>query len=185
MGKQTFETMEDIVGGFNDYFTDIGETLQKTIKQTDEKVSDFLGAKKPYKFTLKPINEDKLLHFIKKLKPKASCGQDPINNIIIKNCFPYISQVLLHLINLSIIKGIVPSQLKTSRILPIFKEGLKNDFGNYRPISLISALGKLLEKIVASQLTRYLERNSILFKHQLSTNKFVLTYAIFSSTEFL
>ena len=53
-----------------------------------------------------------------------------------------------------------------SRVIPVYKEGVKNDFGNYRPISLISAFGKLIEKIVAAQLTRFLETNNILYKHQ-------------------
>ena len=149
MDKKEYNSTEQIVEGFNNYFTDIGEKLQRTIKNANPNLSinSYLGAKKPYKFKLKPISEDTLLKTIKQLKPKASTGQDKINNIIIKECFPKISLVLLHLINLSIIKGIVPVPLKTSRIVPVFKEGLKGDFGNYRPISLISVMGKLLEKI--------------------------------------
>ena len=125
MEKKEFNSTEQIVEGFNNYFTDIGENLQRTIKNSNPNlnINSYLGAKKPYKFKLKPISEDTLLKIIKQLKPKASTGQDKINNIIIKECFPKISLVLLHLINLSIVKGIVPVPLKTSRIVPVFKEG--------------------------------------------------------------
>ena len=93
-------------------------------------------------------------------------GQDYLNNKIIKACFPGIISVILHLVNLSLESGIFPPPLKTSRILPIHKDGPKTDFGNFRPISLISSFGKLVEKIVAKQFTKYLEDNGLFFKHQ-------------------
>ena len=105
-------------------------------------------------------------YYISQIKPKSSVGQDRINNIIIKNCFPAIIEVLIHLVNLSLKNGIVPLPLKTSRVVPIYKEGNKDDFGNYRPISLISAFGKLVEKIVATQLTKFFERNNLFYRHQ-------------------
>ena len=88
-----------------------------------------------------------------------------------KECFPLIINTITHLVNLSLLNGLVPIELKTSRTVPVFKEGIKSDFGNYRPISLISAFGKLLEKIVASQFTFYLENNKLLYKHQYGFRK--------------
>ena len=133
------------MNGFNNYFADIGNNLQKTIDISNKTIYDYLGHKKSHKFTLKPLNEDELTKIISRLKPKLSTGQDNLNNKIIKSAFPPIKSVVLHLINLSLTKGAVPPQLKTCRIVPIFKDGAKNDFGNYRPISLISAFGKLVE----------------------------------------
>ena len=100
------------------------------------------------------------------VKPKKSNCQDSLSNKLIKECFPFILDTITHLVNLSLINGIVVPPLKTSRVIPVYKEGIKNDFGNYRPISLISAFGKLIEKIVAAQLTRFLEINNLLYKHQ-------------------
>ena len=63
-----------------------------------------------------------------------------------------------------------PVSLKFGRIsevdIKIFKDGDKHDFNNYRPISLLSSFSKLLEKIVASQLVRFLNSHNILYKHQ-------------------
>ena len=50
--------------------------------------------------------------------------------------------------------------------MPVFKYGYKDDFNNYRPISLLSSFSKLFEKIVASQLVRFLNSHDILYKYQ-------------------
>ena len=76
------------------------------------------------------------------------------------------------MVNLSLSTGIVSPPLRSSRVIPIYKEGDKNYFGNFRPISLISAFGKLIEKIVAKQLTKFLENNNLLYKHQYGFRRF-------------
>ena len=171
MGDTLFDSIENIVNGFNDYFTDIGEQLQIKIPINKGTIHDFLGTKKPYLFKFRLVGPSTMEYYISKIKLKSSVGQDRINNIIIKNCFPAIIEVLVHLVNLSISNGVVPPPLKSSRVVPIFKEGNKDDFGNYRPISLISALGKLVEKIVATQLTLFMERSNLFYRHQYGFRK--------------
>ena len=77
-----------------------------------------------------------------------------------------ISDPLSYVFNLSIDKGIFPSKLKVSRTVPIFKDGQRDDLGNYRPISCLPVLSKIIEKIVANELHDYLESNDILYKFQ-------------------
>ena len=59
-----------------------------------------------------------------------------------------------------------PEKLKSSRVVPIFKAGDPTSCDNYRPISLVSAISKILEKTVASKLTEHLETNNLLYEHQ-------------------
>jgi hypothetical protein len=73
---------------------------------------------------------------------------------------------LAHIFNLSLNQGIFPSKLKTSRTVPIFKSGNSELCDNYRPISLLSSLSKVLEKIVSIQLVNHLELNNLLYEHQ-------------------
>ncbi len=68
--------------------------------------------------------------------------------------------------NLSFHDGIFPDKLKESRIVPIFKNGNHKLCDNYRPISLVNTLSKVLEKIVANKLTNHLQLNNLLYKHQ-------------------
>jgi hypothetical protein len=58
--------------------------------------------------------------------------------------------------------GIFPDNLKVARVSPIYKEGDKEERGNYRPISVLSTVAKLFEKFVCIQLTDYLNANDIL-----------------------
>ena len=75
---------------------------------------------------------------------------------------------LHYLINLSLGTGFFPKQMKVSKIIPLYKTGSgeKNNFSNYRPISIISSFAKLTEKIVCFQLMSYLNNECLLYKHQ-------------------
>ena len=67
---------------------------------------------------------------------------------------------------MSIRSRVFPSKLKASRTVPIFKSGDPNNCDNYRPISLLSSISKLLEKFIVNQLVDHLETNKLLYEHQ-------------------
>ena len=77
-----------------------------------------------------------------------------------------IARPLAHLFNLSVTTGVFPSKLKISRTIPIFKAGNNTSCDNYRPISLLSSISKILEKIVACDLVHHLESNNLLNENQ-------------------
>ena len=58
------------------------------------------------------------------------------------------THILAKIINTSFSDGIFPQKLKNSRVVPIFKERSKNEMRNYRPISLLSSLSKIYEKLM-------------------------------------
>ena len=70
------------------------------------------------------------------------------------------------MLKLSLNNGVVPSQFKIAKVIPIYKAGEKNSMDNYRPISLLSVFSKIMEKIVASRLLSFLDTNGILSKWQ-------------------
>ena len=71
-----------------------------------------------------------------------------------------------HIVNLSITSEMVPSSFKQAKVIPLFKKGSKLDPGNYRPVSILSVLSKLLERAVCTQMNEYLEKRHILFENQ-------------------
>ena len=73
---------------------------------------------------------------------------------------------IFHILKLSFLTGVVPLQFKIAKAIPIFKSGNKANMDNFRPISLLSAFSKIMEKIVASRLLTFLNENDILSRWQ-------------------
>ena len=78
------------------------------------------------------INELKDVFF--SLGINKSPGFDGTSLTLLKICFGALYKLLLHVFNLSIVKGIFPDDLKIARVTPVFKGGDEKDLGNYRPI---------------------------------------------------
>ena len=72
-------------------------------------------------------------------------------------------------------KGIFSDELKIDRVAPIYKTGDENDFGNYRPISVLPRFSKMLEEIVYKRLYNHLSQNHILYPKQFGFQKSHLT----------
>ena len=79
---------------------------------------------------------------MRKQQPKLSCGLDSINNKLVKLCHKELAQPMTIIINKSIEYSKVPSQHKLARIIPLYKKGAANEFGNYRPVSLYYRLSQ-------------------------------------------
>ena len=62
--------------------------------------------------------------------------------------------------------GIFPDKLKIAKVVPIFKKGDKLNINNYRPISLLAAISKVIEKIMANQLSEFFENKKLLSNSQ-------------------
>ena len=105
-----------------------------------------------HNFLFREITEQQVLDKINNLQVNKASGLDNIPASLIKPIASYIVTPLTHIYNTSIMQGKVPTQLKLSRVSPIFKGGDKNDMGNYRPISVLPMFAKILEKIVFQQL---------------------------------
>ena len=136
----------EISNGFNTFFAGIGPKLASEIGMSDVSFERFLTKDNPNLFEFSRISEIDILNICKQLKPKMSSGADFISTKLLKQIAPLIITPLHYLINLSLETGFVPTQLKIAKIVPVFKEGDRHDFNNYRPISLLSSFSKLLEK---------------------------------------
>ena len=80
------------------------------------------------------------------------------------------------LIYLTLLEGVFPSELKVANVLPLYKADDDMLFNNYRPVSLLSVLSKVFERIVYNRLISILENNKILFKNQFGFRKQHSTY---------
>ena len=107
-----------------------------------------------------------MLESLDLLQAKKSQDFNGISMFLIKKLSFQLCKPLCHIFNLSLKNGIVPSQMKIAKIVPIFKSGDRTSMDNYRPISLMSCFSKILEKIVCTRLTNFLESNNIISKSQ-------------------
>jgi hypothetical protein len=165
-GKTTdIKGFEAIASEFNSYFASIGSKMASTIPETSG-FEKYVEIHDKCKLTFRELKEEEVEKIMQKQQPKLSCGVDTINNKIVKICAKALSTPMTILINKSIREGKVPTAFKTARVVPLYKKGPANECGNYRPVSLLSALSKILEKSVCSQLTHYLSKNKLICNDQ-------------------
>jgi len=104
---------------------------------------------------------------MRKLKPKKAPGPDGVSNDMLKHLGPIAKKTLLEIFNRCWHAGEVPQTWKEAHVIPILKKGKdKTNPANYRPISLLSCVGKLMERIVTCRLTWYLESQNIISSTQ-------------------
>ena len=118
------------------------------------------------------FSEEDIVTAIKKIKPNAAAGPDGIPTILLKECSEQLSKPLHIIYRNSLDSGEVPNLLKDAIVIPIHKGGLKSDVKNYRPVSLISQILKILEKVLCVKIVTHLEDNNILNKNQHGFRKF-------------
>jgi len=157
---------------FNDFFTGIRSKINLSINKTNKDFEDYLtDSPDTPLLDLGNIGPIHVNDVIKALPNKSSQDLDGISLKLIKAISTIIAVPLAHIFNLSFDQGIFPKSLKCSRTVPVFKSGNKRFCDNYRPISLVPTLSKILEKITAIKLFNHLDLNKLLYKHQYGFQK--------------
>jgi hypothetical protein len=112
------------------------------------------------------ITADMVEKNIRKLKPASAPGPDGIGSMVLKELVAQVKVPLAAIYKKSMESGVVPEDWRTANVTPIYKKGSKADPGNYRPVSLTSVCGKVLESIVRDQLMEHLSKNSLIEESQ-------------------
>ena len=113
------------------------------------------------KFVLKHVSESFVLHELKDLNSSKSTGLDEIPARFLKDAAVFLKLPITFIINMSISENYVPDNMKIARVKPLFKKNSNLDVGNYRPVSILSIVSKILEKSVYSQLKKFLIDNNL------------------------
>jgi len=157
---------------FNNHFTSMAESVaNKIVPSVDPPDMHCKTFNCTFNSTKIPISISELIDATKNTQSKSSTDCNGLSSSFIKNIITAIAQPVTHIFNLSLTSGVVPTQLKQAKVIPIFKAGDKNNVDNYRPISLLCTFSKILEKIIASRLIHYIDANNILNKFQLDSAK--------------
>ena len=163
-----------IANGFCNYFTNVAKSLlnkvttvyNRTWKVYDnEHMVNNINLKNS-RFEFSNVSVSSIENQLKVIKTKKAAGPDNITATMIKDVSRELAYPLCFLINLSLQKGIFPSVEKVAKVTPIYKAEEKTLFDNYRPISVLNIVSKVIEKVIYMQLIHYLETNKLLNQHQ-------------------
>ena len=158
-----------MAGIFNHFFINIASKFKEpTIKADFEILKNLVGDKVPndIEFNIPLTNHAFIRNFLSNLNVNKSTGLDSIGPRILKMSTDIIAPSLLFIVNKSITSGKFPSVWKEAKVKPLYKAGSKEDLNNYRPISILPTLSKLIEKWVESQFSQFLNDFQLLHKSQ-------------------
>ena len=141
--NQTFTDNKSIAKTLNNYFVNIGPSIEKTIPKPKSSFQSYLGDHNPTALTLNPCNEDEITEIISKFGVNKASGPYSIPTHLLKEFSHHFSKPLTILVNKSLNEGVFPQSLKTALVCAIFKKNEKTSCANYRPICLLS---KIFEK---------------------------------------
>ena len=108
------------------------------------------------------VDDAQVRRILKKLNVSKATGPDGIGNMFLKHCAESLSLSLASLFNKSFEQGRVPIHWKTANVTPVYKKGDKGHVKNYRPVSLLSNVAKVQERIVFDVLYNYCSEHNLL-----------------------
>ena len=166
----TTDDPKTIANILNEFFVNIGTDMSKKLSPAlvshEHYLKKFKSRSQRNSFFLAPTCPAEVAKIINSFSPNKAAGPDGISAKFLKLGAPALCHILSRLVNGCYEAGIFPDPLKLARVTPIFKDGSPDDPSNYRPISIISVLSKLVEKLTYNRLYKFIESNSILCNNQ-------------------
>ena len=171
---------------FNNYFGRIAVDTKTEIRPANKSFKDFLSTPNEHSIFLSPTDSYEIGNIIQSLNDNKALGPNSIPTYFLKLLSPTCSEIFSSIFNSCINSGIYPSCLKTAKVIPVFKKESPLDPGNYRPISLLSNINKIFEKLLHTRLTSFLDKHSCFYPLQFGFRKGLSTsHAVLYLTELI
>ena len=173
---------EDLVNEFSDFFDNKIKTIRRDLADLEHSsrpvscppMKDILPPNKNELHNFEPATEKEVLQIIK-ASSKASCSLDPIpTHFLVDHLLPVLLPVITDIVNASLSSGIFPELMKIALIKPLLKKITLNPelCKNFRPVSNLSFLSKIVEKVVAARLIHHMSVNGLHDKMQSAYKQF-------------
>ena len=174
-----------IAEGFNSFFSSIGLDLHSKISTINADYSKYLTNPIDANFLFRSADTEEILRVIFSFQNSKASGPNSIPTEILKMLSFNLCHPLKEIINISFATGIYPDKLKIAKVIPIFKnKGDQLLVSNYRPISLLSNINKIFEKLVHARLYSFLELHNCIFELQFGfRSEHSTNHALLSLTE--
>lgn len=169
-GKKLTDS-SSICNSLNKHFSSIGKSVTRDIDANPNAHKQYLRKRNTRVLLLSPATELEIEKVIASLPLKNSRGLDNLSNILICKLKFSIRLPLMILVNKSFYDGVFPKLMKIAKVYALHKGGLKSHLDNYRPISLLSVLSKMLEKVVQKRITKFFDEGEVLYDKQFGFRK--------------
>lgn len=165
------------VNRVNVFFAGIGKTLAEEILSKKVVLGTNVSTVcyQQSSFVLLDTDPQEVKNTLMSIDSNSSQGCDNIPTKFLKLSQNILVPIISHLVNLCFSSGIFPRALKKSIVTPVYKSGDRDDVNNYRPISVLPALSKIMEKLINNRLLNYLNKYNLLSKHQYGFRKGIST----------
>ena len=117
-------------------------------------------------FCLSNTSEEKVLKIMKNIENSKAAGVDKLSCWFLKDGPNILTKPISALCNLSISQGVFPNACKVAKLKSFLKKGKKTDPSNYRPISLLPSISKIIERVIHDQTNAFLSDEDILYNYQ-------------------
>lgn len=145
---------------FNDFFAAFSGTLRKSTLSLSFSYANSASAFLPL------MTADDLQSIIFSLKSSKSPGFDAVRLSDLRRNWNYVRDTLLLLLNTIIETGCIPDDLKIAVVTPILKGGCRSKVENYRPISILPCLAKILEKFIFITMSSFIDKHNLMSPNQ-------------------
>ena len=171
--KEVIDDPQKICEAFNIHFATVGENIGESIKSHESTHS--LLPNFPNSFFFSPATTEEIYSLIGNIKIKKAVRENDITNKLLKLSNAVISPFLCNIFNSYIHQGEFPNSLKIAEVVPVFKKGDSNLLTNYCPISILSQLSKIFEKLLFTGINNYLEKYHLISDKQFGFRQYSST----------
>ncbi len=168
----------------NNFFVNMGSSVEAKIPRVSTSFRSYLKPPNPNTIFLNPCTVEEVIEIIGKFSSGKASGPFSIPTNLLKEFRHLFANPLVIIINKSLEEGCFPNLLKLAIVCPIFKKNDRTNCANYRPISLLSNIGKLFEKIVYNRIEKFIEDSKLIYDLQFGfRKKYSTNHALLSITE--
>ena len=162
---------EELADAFNKYFVNIGPQLAHKMNSTNVSFENFVTPSSSVFSEFHLVSSSKVFKLLSSLSSSKASGIDKISGRVLKISANVIAPSISYIMNYAISSCCFPDEWKLAKVHPLFKKGSRNLPDNYRPISILPAISKIMERFLYDQLYEYLLSNNILFERQFGFRK--------------
>ena len=172
INNSVVENPKNIFQHFNDYLTKIGSKIAESVESSNKnKFTAFLTKFISQSIVLDFLSPVEIYNTINSLNPHKTCGPDDISFFLLRMGNELLAPILSIFFNYTFELSLFPQIFKVAKVIPIYKSENKDLVNNYPPISLLSSLSKVLEKLIKTRFVNLFEKHDVFCDYQYGFRK--------------